>query len=79
VPPEARIQAFRDSKNSLEDADNNKKIFYDSDVTKSFSSSMPNIYMMIDKERVLFDNLLGLNFCIFTAGKYDFSKKFLSF
>jgi hypothetical protein len=40
---------------------------------------MPNFYMMIDKERVLFDNLLGLNFCIFTAGKYDFSKKILKF
>ena len=79
VPPEARIQAFKDSRNSLEGAEKNKKIFYDSDVTKSFSSSMPNFYMMIDKERVLFDNLLGLNFCIFTAGKYDFSKKIFKF
>ena len=79
VPPEARIQAFKDSRNSLAGAEKNKKIFYDSDVTKSFSSSMPNFYMMIDKKRVLFDNLLGLNFCIFTAGKYDFSKKIFKF
>ncbi len=79
VPPEARIQAFKDSRNSLEDTEKNKKIFYDSDATKSFNSSMPNFYMMINKERVLFDDLLGLNFCIFTAGKYDFSKKIFKF
>ena len=35
--------------------------------------------MMIDKKRVLFDDLLGLNFCIFTAGKYDFSTKIIKF
>jgi hypothetical protein len=40
---------------------------------------MPNFYMMIDKERVLFDDLLGLNFCIFTTGKYDFSRKTIKF
>ncbi len=79
VPPEARIQAFKDSRNSLEDSKKNKKIFYDSDVTKSFNSSMPNFYMTIDKKRVLFDDLLGLDFCIFTTSKYDFSKKIIKF
>ena len=57
----------------------NNKIFYDSDVTKSFNSIMPNFIMTINKERVLFDDLLGLDFCIFTAGKYNFSKKIIRF
>ena len=79
MPPEARIQAFKDSRNSLEDTKKNKKIFYDSNVTKSFNSTIPNFYMTIDKERVLFDDLLELDFCIFTAGKYNFSKKISRF
>ena len=79
VPPEARIQAFKDSRNLLKDTEKNNQIFYDSHVTKSFNSIMPNFIMTINKERVLFDDLLGLDFCIFTAGKYNFSKKIIRF
>ena len=34
-----------------------------------------SFYITFKNERVLFDKLLGLNFCIFTSGKYIFSKK----
>ena len=79
VPPEARIQAFKDSRNSSGDTEKNKKIYYNSDITKSFNSLIPNFYITINKERFLFDDLLGLDFCIFTDGKYDFSKKIIKF
>ena len=35
--------------------------------------------MTINKKRVLFDNLLGLDFCIFIAGNFYFSKKIIRF
>ena len=75
VPPEARSQAFKDMRMYSENTDSTKTIFYESEITKSFNSSIPNFYITFKNERVLFDKLLGLNFCIFTSGEYIFSKK----
>ena len=75
VPPEARSQAFKDMRRYSEKNDNTKIIYHESDITKSFNSSIPNFYITFKNEKVLFDKLLGLNFCIFSPGEYIFSKK----
>lgn len=75
VPPEARSQAFKDMRRYSEKNDNTKIIYHESDITKSFNSSIPNFYITFKNETVLFDKLLGLNFCIFSPGEYIFSKK----
>ena len=66
VPPEARSQAFKDMRRYSEKNDNTKIIYHESDITKSFNSSIPNFYITFKNEKVLFDKLLGLNFCIFS-------------
>ena len=79
VPPEARSQAFKDMRRYSEKNDNTKIIYHESDITKSFNSSIPNFYITFKNEKVLFDKLLGLNFCIFSPGEYIFSKKLIAF
>ena len=79
IPPEARTQAFKDIRTRSQNDDDLKKIYYDSEITKSFNSSIPNFYITIDNERILLDRLLGFNFCIFTSGEYKFSKKITHF
>ena len=79
VPPEARIQAFKNVRNSSQIIENSEKVFYNSGLTKSFNSTIPNLFINIDNERVLFDSLLGLNFCVFLSGNHKFSKKINQF
>ena len=79
VPPEARIQAFKDVTKDLNFDEN--KIFFNSQLTLAFKSLVSNSFMSINGKKQLIDQILGLNFCIFVNedSKSNISEDMLQF